>query len=123
LPPSVTSRTKNQGQQGIKCSDKLTRIDMRDQRHPKVWKQKATSKISGHIVVLGQAYCAQWKMPAVEIYHGDFHVKTKNPILFASNEFDPVTPLTSAKNMSSGFEGSALLVNKNGYGVSLYSRC
>jgi len=59
-------------------------------------------------------------MPAVEIYQGGFNIKTKNPILLANNEFDPVTPLVSAQNMSSGLESSFLLVNKNGHGVRFY---
>ncbi|KAI5863686.1 TAP-like protein-domain-containing protein [Durotheca rogersii] len=59
--------------------------------------------------------CAQWKFEAKERYEGDFHVRTKNPLLFVGNTWDPVTPLVSAKNVSSGFEGSVLLQH-NGHG-------
>ena len=102
----------------IKCSDKTARTSTFKAWLPKVRKIQDASKAIGDGLVQQQAVCAQWKMPAVEIYQGDFKVKTKNPILFANNEFDPVTPLVGAKNMSSGFARSALLVNKNGYGVS-----
>lgn len=66
--------------------------------------------------------CSQWKVRAKERYHGDFKVKTKNPILLIGNSFDPTTPLVSARNVSSTFEGSVLLEQK-GYGVSLPDTC
>ncbi|KAI4864053.1 TAP-like protein-domain-containing protein [Hypoxylon rubiginosum] len=59
--------------------------------------------------------CAQWKFSARERYEGDFRVKTRSPLLFVGNTFDPVTPLVSARNMSEGFEGSVLLTH-NGHG-------
>ena len=37
--------------------------------------------------------------------------------MFVGGPFDPVTPLISAYNMSTGFEGSVVLQH-NGYGVS-----
>ena len=61
--------------------------------------------------------CAQWKIEPKERYTGDFNVKTKSPVLFIGNTFDGLTPLVSAKNVSSTFEGSALLT-VDGYGVS-----
>ncbi|CAI4212347.1 unnamed protein product [Parascedosporium putredinis] len=61
--------------------------------------------------------CALWPFEAKERYEGDFHVKTKNPLLFIGNTYDPVTPLASAKNMSAGFEGSVVLQH-NGFGPS-----
>ena len=64
--------------------------------------------------------CARWPLPgARERYDGDFRVKTKNPVLVVSAVWDPVTPLVSAKNVSSGFEGSVLL-QRDGFGVSTY---
>ncbi|KEF53888.1 uncharacterized protein A1O9_10290, partial [Exophiala aquamarina CBS 119918] len=45
-------------------------------------------------------------------YLGDFKVKTKNPVLVVGNTLDNVTPLASARNVSSGFEGSILLERK-----------
>lgn len=65
--------------------------------------------------------CQQWKIEPKERYTGDFNVKTKSPVLFIGNTFDGLTPLVSAKNVSSTFEGSALLT-VNGYGVSSFGQ-
>lgn len=62
--------------------------------------------------------CAQWKIEPKERYTGDFNVKTKSPVLFIGNIFDGLTPLVSAKNVSSTFEDSVVLT-VNGWGVSL----
>ena len=62
--------------------------------------------------------CAQWQFVGKDRYEGDFRVKTKKPILFIGNTYDPVTPLASAKAMSEKFEGSVVL-ERGGYGVSL----
>lgn len=108
---------------GIKCSDKIPRTETLDAWRPQAEKLQGMSKAFGDVQVQSHTQCARWKMSAVEIYQGDFKVKTKQPILFGSNEFDPVTPLVSARNMSAGFEGSFLLVNKNGHGVSFEDIC
>lgn len=117
MPASVASEVSVLGEVGIKCSDKTSRTKTLEDWLPLVSQQEASSRLFGDTAVQTQTQCAQWEMPAVEIYQGDFKIKTKNPVLFGSNEYDPVTPLKSAKNMSSGFEGSYLLLNKNGHGV------
>ncbi|KIW99552.1 uncharacterized protein Z518_11291 [Rhinocladiella mackenziei CBS 650.93] len=63
---------------------------------------------------------AQWRMPAKERYWGDFHVKTKTPILYVNGEFDPVTPLVNAYNASAAFEGSVVLPH-SGYGHGIFT--
>lgn len=60
---------------------------------------------------------AQWPFVAKERYDGDFKVKTKNPMLFVGNTWDPATPIASARNMSATFEGSVLF-EQHGIGVS-----
>jgi len=62
--------------------------------------------------------CAQWPFEAKGRYQGDFKVKPKNPVLVVGNTLDNVTPLVSARNVSSGFEGSILLERK-AFGVSI----
>lgn len=103
---------------GIRCGDKTARASKLSELEPVVDKFLETSKWFGDFA-LGQytLTCAQWQFEAKERYLGDFQVKTKNPILFVGNTFDPVTPLVSARNMSSGFEGSVVLQH-NGHGVS-----
>jgi hypothetical protein len=45
--------------------------------------------------------------------------KTRNPILFVNNVADPITPLVSAKHMSTYFEDSVVLTqNSGGHGFS-----
>lgn len=63
-----------------------------------------------------QMSCAQWKNDAKERYQGDFHAKTAKPILLVGSSYDAFSSIHSARNVSSGFEGSAVLEVK-GYGV------
>lgn len=77
------------------------------------------------VIAASMAACAQWPYNAKERYQGDFQVKTKNPVLFIGNTGDAHTPLVSAYNVSSGFEGSSVL-EIDGYGhasVAVPSSC
>lgn len=57
-----------------------------------------------------------WKMAAKERYTGGFsNIKTKHPLLFVGNTYDPLTPLASARNASAAFDGSVVLQH-DGYG-------
>ncbi|KAH8898034.1 TAP domain-containing protein [Thozetella sp. PMI_491] len=99
---------------GIECSDKTARATKRSEIAPfvdQLFKTPAFSDIQTNVF----AWCANWKMEAKERYSGDFHVKTRNPILLIGNTFDPATPLVSARNVSAGFEGSVVLQH-NGHG-------
>lgn len=105
---------------GIRCGDKKLRTDKLADLEPDFEQYHKTSKFFwdwgwGYYVTA----CARWKFHAKERYAGDFRVRTKNPVLFVGNRFDPVTPLVSARNMSAGFEGSVLLTH-NGHGVSRF---
>lgn len=102
---------------GIHCGDRLPRLDSFEKAVPEFQKLAETSRVMGDVAAWITAHCAQWPWHAKETYQGDFKVKTKNPILVASNIFDAHTPLRSAQNVSAGFEGSGLLV-VNGTGVS-----
>lgn len=112
------ARPKQQAVLGIRCGDKLASgfeadydnfVEMynRNLEMSPLWGDGA----AGTLV----ATCAHWKAPAKEVYKGDFKVKTKNPLLWLGSPFDPVTPLASAVNMSSGFDGS-VVVQHNGLG-------
>ncbi|KAI0382424.1 TAP-like protein-domain-containing protein [Hypomontagnella monticulosa] len=101
---------------GIRCGDKKPRTDRLSDLEPTIKQYRKQSKWFWD---WGYGYymmpCAQWQSVAKERYEGDFQVKTKNPVLFVGNTWDPVTPLVSAKNMSAGFEGSVVLTH-NGHG-------
>jgi pimeloyl-ACP methyl ester carboxylesterase len=102
---------------GIRCGDKQPRQDSLEALQAQIGQAQSKSKwFSGFGIGQNVILCSQWKFEAKERYTGDFQgIKTRNPILFIGNSFDPVTPLASAKNMSSGFEGSVVLEH-GGYG-------
>lgn len=107
----------SESQIGVRCGDKdpATRFDDIEEVGKIVEEAEGISKIGG--VGLYLYNCVQWTIDAKERYEGDFQVKTKNPILLTSSTLDPVTPLRSAQNASSGFEGSVVL-ERTGFGVS-----
>jgi pimeloyl-ACP methyl ester carboxylesterase len=103
---------------GIRCGDKQTDADELSDFYPWVDKSKKKSKwFYGFGLGVNALLCGQWKMPAKERYSGPFeNIKTSNPLLVIGNRFDPVTPITSAKNISAGFEDSYLLeINSFGH--------
>lgn len=103
--------------QGIRCGDTAFRTDNLTDLVPTLKEFKEESWVIGDTepVAIYMA-CAAWQMKAKEVYSGGFtNLKTKNPLLFVGSPFDPLTPLQSAQNMSTGFEGSAL-VQHDGYG-------
>ena len=102
---------------GIHCGDRTLRESSYDKFLPEMEKLIGTSRILGDITPAISMTCAQWKMAAKEIYQGDFHVKTKKPVLILGNTHDAFTPLASAYNLSSTFEGSVVM-EIDGYGVS-----
>lgn len=54
--------------------------------------------------------CAAWNVTAKERYEGKFTgIKTHTPVLFVNSDKDPVTPLVSAQNSSSGFVDSKVV--------------
>lgn len=102
---------------GIHCSDRVPRLDTLDEFFPVQEKLNNISKVMDGTSTLLSMTCAQWKTDARERYEGDFQVETKNPVLVSTNKYDGHTPIRSARNVSSGFEGSGMLV-VNGFGVS-----
>ena len=102
---------------GIQCGDSAQRAEKLADVQPLVDEYKKTSQVAGERLVAYGLMCLQWQFEAKERYTGDFNVSTKNPLLIASNKFDPVTPLASAQNVTATFEGSVLIQN-SGYGVS-----
>ncbi|KAI0165228.1 alpha/beta-hydrolase [Hypoxylon sp. FL1284] len=113
----IPSLSTYQSLAGIYCGDNQVRTEKFEDFLPAVKKLYSTSKIIGDNAISAYSMCQQWKIVPKERYTGDFNVKTKSPVLFIGNTFDGLTPLKSAKNVSSTFEGSALLTAE-GYGHS-----
>lgn len=103
---------------GIRCSDSSLRTNNLTELYPLIDEFQAKSTLLGDMFSVIPLTCGQWPFHAKERYTGNFHVKTKHPLLFIGNTFDPATPLVSAQNVSAGFEGSVVLQH-DGYGVSL----
>lgn len=101
----------------IHCSDAKLRVTTFNEYRPALEQMYSTSSIMGDASHLVRMRCAQWKIAPKERYEGGFTVQTKNPVLFIGNTWDGHTPLASAYNVSSGFNGSVVL-EVNGYGVS-----
>lgn len=103
---------------GIRCGDKEPRVGSLEGLEGIRTAYEETSRWFPGFAMGQYVYaCAQWPFEAKERYTGDFKVETKNPLLFIGNIWDPVTPLVSAKNMSTGFDGSVVL-EQHSYGVS-----
>ena len=102
---------------GIQCAETSLRSNNLTSLRPIIDTTLANSRLAGEsIVVLEPLACAPWPFFAKERYSGNFQAQTKSPIIFVGSPFDPVTPLVSARNMSTGFDGSVVLQH-NGYGV------
>ncbi|CAO1616787.1 unnamed protein product [Sympodiomycopsis kandeliae] len=93
--------------------------------------EKAMEKQSPFAAEHWSAYGAMcegaWKIRGADLWRGSFNSTPANPILFASNTYDPVTPLREARKMQKSFGGpNKLLHVQDGYGhctIALTSRC
>jgi hypothetical protein len=108
------------GLAAIHCSDTKRRVATFEEFSPVLDKMYNISSVMGDGNDAAMMRCAQWKIGPKERYEGGFTVQTKNPVLFIGTKWDAYTPLLSAYNVSSGFNGSTVL-EINGYGVSRIS--
>ncbi|KAK3387390.1 TAP-like protein-domain-containing protein [Podospora didyma] len=106
---------------GIKCSDTFPRSKELSEVMPDIEHMSNTSSTFGPYVASVTTICANWPFEAKERYAGDFKVKTRFPILFVGNTYDPATPVASARNMSASFEGSVVL-EQHGFGHASLSQ-
>jgi hypothetical protein len=115
--PSAGIQSTPEANFGIRGADKTVRRHILSDMSPSINKILGTSQSIGDISALVTMVVAQWKVDAVEVYGGDFKVKTRTPVLVTSNTWDPVAPLEAAEKLNGLLGGSGLLVN-DGYGVS-----
>lgn len=96
---------------GIACSDapgdRLTQS--KEEFREYADKLSAQSSLIGASWAAIQLPCTAWHARPHWRYSGNFSNTTANPILFAGNTVDPVTPLRNAFKMASGFPGSGVL--------------
>ena len=101
---------------GIHCGERTVRASSYEEIRPAADKLLGMSRIIADASSITMMTCARWEIEARERYEGGFDVRTKEPVLIIGNTYDAHTSIVSARNVSSGFEGSALL-EVNGYGV------
>ena len=118
-PESPSSLGTLQSVWGIHCGDRVPRIDSFEGMEEVADKLTNTSRLIGDVIQVVTTHCAQWPWHAKEVYKGDFHVKTKNPVLLVGNILDAHTPIRSAFNVSQGLERSEVLT-VNGTGVRYF---
>lgn len=110
--------TYNQGVDalyGIYCSDSVWRASSPEDMLPVIAKQQNVSSFADMWYPRASWPCTQWNITPAESYAGEFGGKTFHPMLIANGIYDPVTPISAARNVSAAFEGSVLLQH-NGYG-------
>ncbi len=107
---------------GIHCSDRVNRLSSLEAYMPVQQRLGNISRVMGPAEAPVAMTCAQWQIDAKERYQGSFQVAPRKPVLLVGNSYDGHTPIVSARNVSSGFEGSIVL-EVNGYGVSWKKNC
>jgi hypothetical protein len=119
ITPPFPADTPVDPTHAIRCSDNALRSDNLTDVLPLVHEWYQQGWFAADLLTIPQPLtCPQWRVRAKEVYSGGFqNIKTRHPLLFIGNTFDPVTPLISARNASAAFVGSGVLV-QNGYGVS-----
>ncbi|KAJ3486264.1 hypothetical protein NLG97_g6651 [Lecanicillium saksenae] len=110
---------------GIHCGDRVNRLSSLKDYMPVQQRLGNISRIMGSTEASVAMTCAQWKIDAKERYKGDFQVAPRKPVLLVGNSYDGHTPIVSARNVSSGFQGSTVLeVNSYGHSsLGLPSKC
>ncbi|KAK4665314.1 hypothetical protein QC763_400860 [Podospora pseudopauciseta] len=116
---NAVSMGDNDALMGIACSDKVIRATgptdqklIDDTNH-----MLNSTKIFGGLLAGIASQCAEWPHEGRGKYTEHWFdeegrprvIKTRKPILFVGNRYDPVTPVKSAVAMSSVFEGSRVL--------------
>ncbi|KIP04825.1 hypothetical protein PHLGIDRAFT_179591 [Phlebiopsis gigantea 11061_1 CR5-6] len=112
----------------IQCGDVLVNQTMSFPEVQKVYDQNVqTSLFAPQAYNIDIGLCTTWPttITAKDRFNGSFTTNTSSPILLIGNTFDPITPITGARNMSAGFVGSVLLQqNSTGHtSLSGFSTC
>ncbi|KAK4205489.1 hypothetical protein QBC40DRAFT_271036 [Triangularia verruculosa] len=104
---------------GIACSDKVVRATgPKDQQLIEDTEyMRNTSQLFGGLLAGIATQCAEWPFEGKGKYVEHWFdeqgqpkvIKTRKPVLFIGNRYDPVTPVKSAVAMSKIFEGSRVL--------------
>lgn len=105
-PDPTFVRRDRESLTGIKCGDVLDSGKRNLTGMTSFFNERMQSSRYFGDAQMTPARCAQWKLPAKERYDGDFKVRTKTGVMVINNSYDPITPLSSARNLTSLLEGS-----------------
>ncbi|KXT15525.1 hypothetical protein AC579_3401 [Pseudocercospora musae] len=95
---------------GIHCGDRFPRTENFSDMLDVYSELTDISHTFGDVLIAREMTCARWEFEAKERYSGNFAAKLPNsPMLLIGNTGDAFTPIKSAYNVSSGFEGSRVL--------------
>lgn len=103
---------------GIGCADGRFRASSPENMYSLVQAQSEQGSFADGF--LPQVWpCAQWQFDAAERYEGSWrNISISFPTLLANSPNDPITPLSSAYEVSAGFKDSRVVVHE-AHGVSL----
>lgn len=106
---------------GIYCGDQAYRAETVDDLYS-AWALHSEQSSFSDTGAEGELTCARWPFKAAETLDMNKfkHVNTKMPILFVNSRYDPITPLVSAYEASTRFNGSRVVVHE-GEGVSYFA--
>jgi pimeloyl-ACP methyl ester carboxylesterase len=105
------------GLHGIGCSEAAIRAE-RPEDLASLLEAQSVEGVWADVFSPQAWVCAQWPFVAKEAFNGPFHsINTSYPVLLINGAYDPVTPLSGAREASENLLGSRLLVHK-GHGVS-----
>ncbi|KAF7198243.1 putative hydrolase [Pseudocercospora fuligena] len=95
---------------GIHCGDRFPRTENISDTLDVYHELTNISHTFGDVLITREMTCARWEFEAKERYSGNFTANLPNsPMLLIGNTGDAFTPIKSAYNVSSGFEGSGVL--------------
>lgn len=108
----------------ILCGDGGSLVDSDIQSMEEYWQLlESISPTAGAIWAMLRMRCSGWPFRPLTSWGRDslFHGNTSHPILFLSATADPVTPLQSARTMSSKYKDSVVLIQDSAGHCTLFS--
>ncbi|KAL1839643.1 hypothetical protein VTJ49DRAFT_1304 [Mycothermus thermophilus] len=116
----LLSETMSDAQRAIMCSDKTQPMNMTLPELTATYKRLSKTSQFADIWFNSMSKCNTWDLAPLPIDpwaasaplsapKSPSQIETANPILFLSNTYDPVTPLSAAVKMARRFRGAGLL--------------
>ncbi|TFK97548.1 Alpha/Beta hydrolase protein [Pterulicium gracile] len=110
-PPPSGDLTQSSGSLGpmIRCLDALPVTDSAEELTEWTEGVRAVTKYFPGAVEGAKMFCAGWQTNPEGSFRGPIEGETSHPMLLIGNQYDVVSPLSAAKNVSASFPGSVVL--------------